>query len=144
MVTEETIDENDVSRLRAIRRKRDTIRNDTDPGGRQKDFVARSFVHDFRIAGDDTNAGVSRRLCHRASDPAQEIDFHAFFNDRCARNVERLGASDREIIDRAANGELTDITARKEQGIDDEAVGRESNAIAKLRQSEKIDASLIF
>ncbi len=49
----------------------------------------------------------------------------ALLDDEADGEVERLGAHDRHVVDRAADRQPADVAAREEQGLDHEAVGGE-------------------
>ena len=93
-----------------------------DPGRGQEELVAGAVRHDLGVAGYDADPGFARRLRHRRGDPTQQIDRAAFLDDRGAGEVERHGARDGEVVDRAAYGEPADIATGEEQRVDDKPV----------------------
>ena len=76
-------------------------------------------------------------------DLAQKVDRHPFLDDRGAGEIERNGAADREIVDRAADRELADVAAGKDQRIDDEGIGGEGEPVAVPREIGEIEPRLI-
>ena len=101
-------------------------------------------LHDLGVAGDDLDARRARGFRHRAGDPAQQVNRHAFLDDRRAGKIQRPRAADREIVDGAADRELADIAAGEEQGIDDEGIGGEGEPVAQGGEIGEIEARLIF
>ena len=58
-------------------------------------------------------------------DAAQVGDREALLDDEPGRERERPRAGDREVVDRAVDGELADVAAGEEERLDDVGVGRE-------------------
>ena len=69
-------------------------------------------------------------------DPAQQVDVDALLDDHRAGQIQRHGAADREIVDRAADRERADVAAGKEQRIDDERIGGERQPIAAAASAQ--------
>ena len=127
-----------------MRAEIDAFADDADPGRGEEQLVAGALLDDLGVAGDDLDARLGRRLRHRAGDLPQEVDRHAFLDDRRAGEIERPRAADREIVDRAADGELADVAAGEDQRIDDEGIGGEGEPVAVSREIAKIEARLIL
>jgi hypothetical protein len=122
----------------------DPFANDADPSRGEEELVAGAPVDDLGVAGDDLDARLGRRSRHRASDLPQEVDRHAFLHDRRAGKVERPGPANRQIVDRPADGELANVAAGEDQGVDHEGIGGEGEPVALPREIAKIETSLIL
>src|SRR5262249_39835629 len=64
----------------------------------------------------------------RGENAPEIFERETFFQDQREREAERSRAAHREIVDRAVDCELTDVTAREKDRRDDERVGRERDA----------------
>ena len=107
-------------------------------------MVAGALVDDLGVAGDDLDPGIARRARHRLRDPAQQIDRHPLLDDDGAGQIERHSTADGEVVDRAADRELADVAAGKEQRVDDIGVGGEGEPVAARGQSGEIEAGLVL
>ena len=94
MIAEQAVDQHDVSRPCGIYTKHQPLADDANPRRGDEQFVAGAALHDLSIAGDDMNAGGFRGLRHRARDPAQRIDAHAFFDDHSTGQIQRRRTAD--------------------------------------------------
>ena len=101
------------------------------------------LVDDLGVAGDDRDAGLARRRRHRAARRGAAARPAALLDDRGAGEVERHGAADGEVVDRAADRELADVAAGKEQRVDDVGVGREGEPVAARGQSGEVETRLV-
>jgi hypothetical protein len=144
VITQHPVHEDDVAGPCVRDRQMDASRDDADARGGQEELVARAALHDLRVARDDFDSSLTRGLCHRARDPAEELEGYPLFEDGGARQVEGYGAAYGEVVDRTAHGKLSDVSAGKEQRVDDERVGREGEAIASTREGGQVEASLVL
>jgi hypothetical protein len=144
MIAETPVHQHDVARPRQMRSKIYSAGDHADPRGRHEQLVACALLHDLRVSRDDLDARLGGRSRHGVGDLSKGVDGDALLDDHRAGKIQRLRAADREIVDRSANGELADVAARKEQGIDDKRVGRERQLIAMHGERGKIEAGLIL
>ena len=144
MVSEQAVDQHRVAGAGAIRAQIDALADNADPRRGQEELVAGAFADDLGVAGDDRHARLARRRRHRSGDPAQEVDRHPFLDDRGAGEIERDCAPDREVVDRAADRELPDVAAGKDERIDDEGIGGEGKPVAAPREIGEIEPRLIL
>ena len=79
-----------------------------------KNAVYLSFACNFGITGHDMYACFCGCFFHCGGDFFQFFHREAFFDDKCAGQVQWFCTHTCEVIDRTANGKFTDISARKE------------------------------
>ena len=85
---------------------------------------------DLRVTRDNRDAGLLGHLAHRVRYPAQVLDEEALLEDHADRDVARYSARHREVVDRAADGQLADIAAVEEQRLHDVRIRREGDLAA--------------
>ena len=144
MVAEQAIDQDDVPFPREMRAEIDAFSDDANSGRREEQLVASASVDDLGVAGDDLDARLGRSSRHRAGDLPHEVDGHAFFHDRRTGKIERPRPADRQIVDRAAHGELADVAAGEDQRVDHEGISGESEPVAVPREIAEIETRLIL
>jgi hypothetical protein len=144
VVAEQAADQHNVTLARAIRAKLEAFADDADPSRGQKQLVAGALGHDLGVAGDDGDSSLARRRRHRRGDLTQEVDRHAFLDDRGAGQIKRLGAADRKIVDGAGDRDPPDVAAGKDQRIDHEGIGSERKPVAAAREVGQIEARLVL
>ena len=127
-----------------MRAEIDAFSDDANSGRREEQLVASASVDDLGVAGDDLDARLGRCSRHRAGDLPHEVDGHAFFHDRRAGKIERPRPADRQIVDRAADGELADVAAGEDQRVDHEGIGGEGEPVAVPREIAEIETRLIL
>jgi len=71
VIADGAADNDDVARLRVLRRDVDAFGDDADAAGIDKDAVAVSFLDDFGIARHQRDSGVPRRETHALDDAPQ-------------------------------------------------------------------------
>jgi hypothetical protein len=71
--------------------------------------------HHLRVTRDDGDAALPRRAGHAVRDALQIRDRKTFLDDETDGEMKRDGAGHRDVIDRAVDGERTDVAARKKQ-----------------------------
>ena len=74
------------------------------------------------------HAGRSGGLGHRRHHAAERFHGQALFEDEACAEIRRPGPGHRQVVDGAADGQLADVAAGEEQGVDDVAVGGEGQA----------------
>ena len=96
-------------------RRDGSARDDVADAGRvDEDAVSLTALDDLRVARDDGDAGLISHLAHRMRNLAQVLDEEAFLKDHADRDVARHSARHREVVDRAADGQLADIATVEE------------------------------
>ena len=144
VVAEQAVDQNHVARPGAMGAEVDILADRADAGRRDEHLVARGLVHDFGVARDDLNPGLMRGAGHRTRNLPDELDRQPFLDDDRTGEIERHRAPDREIIHGSTDGELSDIAAGEDQGIDDERIGGESQAITMTGKYREIEPRLVI
>ncbi|CAM7030081.1 hypothetical protein ESCOCK442M_19465 [Escherichia coli] len=119
-------------------------RNCAHASGVDKQFICRAALHHFSIASNDGNACRARGFCHAGHYGFQCLHRQSFFEDKATGEIARNSATDRNVIRSAANRQLADITARKEQRVNDVTVGGERQTVAFRYQLRQIKTCLIF
>ena len=100
------------------RRKINLIRYPADPRGIDEDLVCAPSLNHFRVTRDDLNPCLLGCPSHGADDSLQINVREPFFEDIAGRQIERLRAGHAEVVDRAANGQFSYVTAAKKDGLD--------------------------
>ena len=97
MIAKRSADNHGIARSGSVRRDVDSVRNDAD--SRRVDITAVTVAafDDFRIAGDDRDAGRAGGCPHVVGDLFQLGDRKAFFDDESGAQIER--ASHRSSTD---------------------------------------------
>jgi hypothetical protein len=144
VIAETPVHQHNVARPRQLRSEIYSAGDHTDPRGRHEKLVACALLHDLRVSGDDLHARIGGCSRHGSGDLSKSVDGDAFLDDHCAGKIQRLRAADREIVDRSAHGKFANVAARKEQRIDDERIGRESQLIAMHGERGEIEPGLIL
>ena len=114
-----------------VMRRDGSARDDVADAGRvDEDAVGLTALDDLRVTRDNRNAGLLGHLAHRVRYPAQVLDEKALLEDHADRDVARYSARHREVVDRAADGQLADIAAVEEQRLHDVRIRREGDLAA--------------
>ena len=79
-----------------------------------KILSALPLLHDLGVAGNDRDARLMRRRAHRLEDASQILDRESLFENEAGGEIERTRAAHREVVDRAVDGEPSDVAAGKE------------------------------
>ena len=105
---------------------RETSRESSpDPGGVDVAAVGLAPLHDLRVPGDDADPRRSSGVAHGRGDPDQVGDGEALLEDEARRQVQRRRAGHGQVVDRAVDGQVTDVAAGEEQRRHDVGVGGE-------------------
>jgi hypothetical protein len=106
----------------------------SDPARIDKNVGSALPFDDFRISRHNL---YRMRFClrlHGINDPPQVALQKPFFDNEAAAQIERFCAAHRQIVDRASDGELSDISARKKYGLHNVGVSRKCDASVGKRQ----------
>ena len=88
--------------------------------------------HHLGVAGDDLDPGPCRGLGHVGDDVAQDVDGQALLDDEARGQPARTGARDRQIVDRAVDGQVAD----RPTGEAERAAPRRSRCVNASRSPE--------
>ncbi len=113
-------------------------------GGVDKQLIGRTALDHFGVPGDDSDTRLARGVCHAVHHRRERLHRQTLFEDESAGEVAGNGAADGHVVGRAADGELADIAAGKEQRIDDIAVGGEGQPVALGGEGGEVNARLVF
>ena len=104
--------------------------DDADAGGGDEDLVALAAIDYFGVAGDEQHAGFAGGGTHGIDDAAQVLGRESLFEDEGGGKVERTRAAHGQVVDRAVDGQTTDVAAGEEDRGHDERVGGEGQSRA--------------
>ena len=124
MIADRARKQHDVARPRGVARQDDARRRHADAGGRDEDAVGLAALDHLGVAGDDRHAGCPRRRAHAVGDALEIGERKALLDDEARREIERLGARHRDVVDGAVDGERADVASGEKQRRDDIGVGR--------------------
>jgi hypothetical protein len=79
-------------------------------------------------------------LRHRFDDPRQIAEWKTFLENETGGQVERPGAHNRNVVDRAVHRQATDVAAREEQRRDDMRIGGHHQPAQRHRQHGRVVA----
>ena len=100
----------------------------TDPRRVDEQSVGLAVIHYLRIPGHDLHARSLSGGGHGSDHSLQVGQFQPLFEDEPGAEVERRGPAHRQVVDRAAHGQLADVAAGEENGADDVRIGGEGKA----------------
>jgi hypothetical protein len=130
VIAQQSVHQNCIAWPHPAHAQLDAFTNDADPGRVDEQLVARSLVDDLRVAGHDHHTGRSGGARHRRRDLAQDVDVQSLFDDDRAAQIKRLRTAHCEIVDCAADSELSDVAAGEHQRMDDIGIRRHREAIS--------------
>ncbi len=100
-----------------------SLGQDSHARGGDEDLVALATIDHLGIAGDDRYAGFGAGFAHGGHDPPQVGHRQTFLQNKCGRKIERRGAADGQIVDRAMHGQSADVAAGEKRRPDHEGIG---------------------
>ena len=121
-----------------------TFHNLPDAGCRDEDTAALSLSGDLRISRHQPDACLTGCLCHCCRNLIQLVNPEPFFNHKGTGHVQRTGPHAGEVVDRAADAELSDVPAGEKLRRHDETVRCHCKAAADWRQHSRIVCREIF
>ncbi len=105
-----------------------------DPGSIDVDRVPLPTIDHLGVSGDDLNLCMAGRFGERIEDAGQTFEWESLLQDERAREADGAGTAHSQIIDRAVNRELANISTGKLDRVHHEGVGREGQTL--VAQSE--------
>lgn len=99
------------------------VLDNTDSRGVDEHTVPFATFDDLGVAGDDLHPGIVRGQFHRADNTPEGLHRQPLLENETGREVEGPGPGHREVIDRAVNGERTDVAAWEENRADHIGIG---------------------
>ena len=100
---------------------------DADTGGVDEKAVRAAFSDNLGVAGDNRDPGGGGGSAHGVGDGTEHLHLQALFEDESGRQPQRLCPAARQVVDGAVDGEVADVAAREEQGVDHVGVGGQSD-----------------
>ena len=134
MVADRAVDEDFIARPGGVAADLQVVLNDADAGGVDEELVPLAARNDLGVAGDDGDRGCLRRMRHRFEDPFQIEDRQPLFENEADAERQGSGAGHRQIVDRAIDGQIADITTREKDRVDDIGIGGEGKPPGLRRQ----------
>ncbi len=104
------------------------VRHHADARRVDEKLIAAALVDDFRVAGDQGDAGFLAGVPHRGRDARQVGQGQALFQDEPGAEVQRASAAHRQVVDGAVDRQPADVAAGEKDGADDVGVGGEGQA----------------
>jgi hypothetical protein len=119
------------------------LRDHADAGGGDVEPVGRSLRDHLGVAGDDLYAGRVGGRLHVGHERPQPGDLEALLDHERGREPQRPGPADREVIDGAVHGEVTDRPARELDRLHHERVGGEGEPLLRGQGEHRSVAELL-
>ncbi len=126
MDTDGPADDHHVARPGLIGRDADTFGHQAQSRGVHKEEVPAALFHHLGVARDQGHALFATGDGHGLGDALQISDRQTLFENETGAEIEGLRSTHGQIVDRAVNGQRTDITTREEDGTNDKGIGGES------------------
>ena len=118
-----------VAGLRARRLDVDPFRHDADPGGVNENFIGLAAIDHLGVTGHQLHAGFVGCRAHRLHNPPEILHRDSFFKNETDRKIKRARPAHREVVNRAVNGQFSDIAAREKDRAHDIRVGAERDSL---------------
>jgi len=138
MVTDRPAEDDHITRAGAPGRDIHALGDETHARRIDEHAVTAAPLDDLGISRDDAHAHFSRRGRLGSDDAFQIIERETFLDNIAGGEPQGLGAAHRQIVHRAADGELANVPAGKEERLHDERVRGESHADGRsIRQPDQ-------
>ena len=98
-----------------MRRNRDAARHHADACRVDEQFVGRATLDHLGVAGDDVHTRFSRNALHAGHHAPQGFQRKTFLKHHAARQIQRFGTADGQVVHRARNCQRADVTTGEEQ-----------------------------
>ena len=120
MEADRTRHDHGITRPYPVRPKFDTGSQHTDSCGGDVDAVSMTAIHHLGVTRDDRDARSPGRVAHRASDEIELGEGQSLLEHHADRQVERTCACHGDVVDRAVDGEVSDVASGEEPRSHDE------------------------
>src|SRR3989440_11433373 len=144
VVTQQPVHEDDVTGSSFVDTQVDAFANHTNAGSVDEQLVTGPPFDNLGIARNYFYAGLRSRRRHSPCHIAHCFDRQALLNYDRTRQVERYRAAHRQVINRAADRQLTNIATGKIQWLDHVGICGESKSIAKRHHVRQTEPRLVL
>jgi hypothetical protein len=124
VIANRTADENAIASVHTIHGKTRTVSAEANSGGGEVDPIAVTAADNLGIACNDRHATIARRLCERVDHAPKQRDLQALLQKYTQRHESRQRTADSKIVDRAMDGQGTDVSTREFKWLDCEPICR--------------------
>ena len=111
------------------------VRHDANARSVDENFVGLAAIDNFRIAGDELDAGVIGCGMHRLHHAPEILHRQSFLQNETRRQIERTRAAHCQVVNGSMNREFADVAAREKDRAHDKRIGAECHPFAVQRKN---------